>query len=624
MSNGTRPAKLTSNKKASIYQIIIHIKNPHGELVQTPEDGKPSDELKINSTMFSLNMLSLNGKTDGYSKFPYMIEHRKLPSDKLYSLLITGYENVVRFFFDKRFFITTIGPNEVYIQDENAEQDQILEYNVNLMLELLFPTSYPVPRNNFNSYGHYMTNEDTVVFVKGQIQDKLLGKPLFTYINIEGSKYTITRTVLLNDVYNNPVYRVLINEYGRFVDWLSDSKPKVVKEVRGVIEKLLNNKLWKELFSISAESTNSKTKIKTPAPVITEFHYSISQKYDDILDLYESSKTRYSANSDTYKRILKSLEVIYATATELYDATKPASNGANAGELIQTLTQFSKPEEIESSEDDNADEEKKFLNQKSFKNFIKYITIIKEQYDKLIELDSRIFTQDVYELMRLIPIAQSKIFMSMKVYNTYLKPKKYIVEETDENIRAELNKNYETLVNYGKSVQNLARVVSSNKVLQHAVDSYIRSNETDNSFKILLEEIYAAVFRNKLIINVVSETSKKLLNTGVGRINTNDKDKPQYEVYLGMDLIKGELTQEIVPKIKCAYEGYFLGQQLSIWALASNDIDYIVIDLDELVSKSNKKNPEQKVEVNEKKKGGDAPRITRRQYFAFTRKSRKH
>jgi len=635
----SRPNKKPSGKKTSIYQILVNIKNPTGDLVKAQEDGKPSESLQINSTPLTLDILVLPSgmSREGLAQYPYMIEHQRIPSDKLFGMLRTGYDNVVQFFFNKKWFMNTMGADTVLIDKREAIDGTILEDNVKLMLELLFPTIYPVPRNNFNSYGHYITHKDTSVYVKGQFADTILGTPTYTYIQLGGSKYTVTRTVWLNDVYNNPVYRVLINDYTEFVEWLSEAKPRVVIEIRTLINSALKSKAWQIMFG-GASITKDKfdefydivdnsikttfrgvSKINTLDQIKNVFLQQLLEVLSTNLNNYKSQKG--SMNLNDYIERINYLSEMFNKVEEL--TTKyPATNDVIKEYTAEKITEIEEREGEPTSEN--------FLQKSEIMGFLIAMIELKQAYDKTMQASSgrSIFTAELTELMNLLSGVLMKITLARKVYETYLLPKKYIIEETDENIRSELQRKYDTLVDYGKRVQNLKQYVSTNAALQQAVNGYINADDTNKRFEKILESIQTAIRNNKLIKDVVHD--KKILNTGVGRINPNKKESPQYEIYVGMDLIKGELKHEDVKKIKCAYEGFYLGQQLSLWSIASNNIDYIVVDLEELIKKSKKKEDEL---TASNKTGGDVPnmggsrdrntnhRLTRRQYFAFARKT---
>lgn len=582
---------------SSISQIIIYIKNPNGELLQTSKDDKPLDDVKPNAEPFTLSMLEIPptlNKT-GLSEYPYIVEHKKLPSDTLFGMLIIDYADVLRFFFDKKYFITVLGANDLAnseIQGETTAQD-ILDYNVKLMISLLFPTHYPVARNHFNSYGHFITQTDTTIALKGQVLDKLFSTHTYTYINLFGSKYTITRVVWLNDLYNNPVYRSLVNEYSKFYKWLSEAKPQIVKDIKQYLLKLLNENICKYLFTMDAANTTclsdgfkyNKADNTYAEPKTTINCYSGFSK--EVSKLYASMVKRINAggNTDKYLQKLDDLDEVYNALKDIETSVRGGIQGAILG--------FSDKDIDESESLGNQSQTFLYGNKLDFLN---NLYALKKAYDNSLKVSGSSTVSDrtidyspsIIECMKMIGDTLGKITIAKRVYDKYLLGKKYIINETDETIKQEIRSKYETLYKFSQNVQSLKKRKSANPDLQNAVSEFINGTTETPVFSTVMENIQEALLYNKLIRQTM-EPPINILNTSVGRINADDKSKPQYEIYVGMDLIKGELTQDNVKSIKCAYEGYYLGQQLSLWSLAANEVDFVVVNMADLEKRSNKK-----------------------------------
>ena len=100
--------------------------------------------------------------------------------------------------------------------------------NYALMLELIFPTSFPVP-NNLNTSMYYLTNEYRDKLVRHlSFKNTMPGaESKLSFINIDGKKYTITGVYWINDILNYPVYRAIINNYASFDKWMEDSGKKM-------------------------------------------------------------------------------------------------------------------------------------------------------------------------------------------------------------------------------------------------------------------------------------------------------------------------------------------------------------------------------------------------------------
>jgi hypothetical protein len=500
------------------------------------------------------------------------------------------------------------------------------------MISLLFPTYYPVARNHFNSYGHFIAQTDTTIAVKGQISDMLFGTQAYTYINLFGSKYTITRVVWLNDLYNNPVYRSLVNEYSKFYKWLTDAKPQIMIDIKQYLIRLLTESNCQHLFGVS--DTEAKC-------VGDGFKYDhSSKKYGDtntnvkcysgfskeVSKLYASMVKRVQSGSNTDKYLQKLDDL-----DEVYTALKDIENSVKS-KIKDELEKYT-DDDIYKSELSGTD---KFLTGNKI-NFLNALYALKKAYDNSLKSSGASMGPDrtidyspvTIECMKMISDTLDKIIISKRVYDKYLIPGKYVINETDEKIDREIKSKYETLSKFSQNVQSLRKRKSINTVLQRAVSSFINGTGGDTTFSGVMDSIQEAILYNKLIRQTM-ETDIKILNTSVGRINADDRSKPQYEIYVGMDLIKGELKQENVKSIKCAYEGYYLGQQLSLWSVAANEVDFVVVDMADLEKRSNKipappAEPAPPVPAAAKVGGASAfmpikksaKRMTRKQFFAL-------
>jgi hypothetical protein len=92
-------------------------------------------------------------------------------------------------------------------------------------------------------------------------------------------------------------------------------------------------------------------------------------------------------------------------------------------------------------------------------------------------------------------------------------------------------------------------IFSSNYLLQDTIDDYINGNNENNNFG---EIMYP--YNSKF-----SENIKKLINTGI-TIKRNEEIK--YNIYVRMDVIQGEINDENVNKIDCAFNDKYLGNEL--------------------------------------------------------------
>lgn len=155
---------------------------------------------------------------DDYPKFTVDIEY---PLDILRDLT---YNERINFFFNSSKFVEILKPyfNTEYVNDDDSDTyHKILEKrtrrNIMTMMEVLFPTKFPVINDIQSSHDYLKDTQSTRPFWFNPFQ-----KHYFSYLNINSNKYTIKKTVWLNDILNHPHYRKIITEYIKFKKWADE------------------------------------------------------------------------------------------------------------------------------------------------------------------------------------------------------------------------------------------------------------------------------------------------------------------------------------------------------------------------------------------------------------------
>lgn len=210
---------------------------------------------------------------DDYPKFTVDIEY---PLDILRDLT---YNERINFFFNSSKFVEILQP---YLnnQDVNDNDDddtdtyyKVLEKrtrrNIMTMMEILFPTKFPVINDIQTSHDYLKDTQSTRPFWFNPFQ-----KHYFSYLNINSNKYTIKKTVWLNDILNHPVYRKIITEYIKFKKWADeqmystnkyknphDQKKEFENKIKNVFDKLKEevNRLDNELNPENKDRTKDFT-----------------------------------------------------------------------------------------------------------------------------------------------------------------------------------------------------------------------------------------------------------------------------------------------------------------------------------------------------------------------------
>lgn len=157
---------------------------------------------------------------DDYPKFTVDIEY---PLDILRKL---PYNERINFFFNSSKFVEILTPylNKTDANNDDDDTDtyhKVLEKrtrrNIMTMMEILFPTKFPVINDIQTSHNYLQDTQTTRPFWFNPFQ-----KHYFSYLTINNNKYTIKKTVWLNDILNHPHYRKIITEYIKFKKWVDE------------------------------------------------------------------------------------------------------------------------------------------------------------------------------------------------------------------------------------------------------------------------------------------------------------------------------------------------------------------------------------------------------------------
>lgn len=112
-----------------------------------------------------------------------------------------------------------------------------VEHNIFTMLFSLFPISYPIRKNIQSSYQMKIKKTNSLNFNLSDLNPlRIFGsssstEPLFSYLEIDGTVYTVTELIWVNDIYNHSQYGKI---YKNFVDlniWRNVQKGLIDKEI---------------------------------------------------------------------------------------------------------------------------------------------------------------------------------------------------------------------------------------------------------------------------------------------------------------------------------------------------------------------------------------------------------
>lgn len=205
---------------------------------------KPDDDGKTILTKNILFHPSINKKRfSKYSEYPFisntfLIDSKKLKSKK--------YVEKMDFFFNRKVFedfmnesynkekhetrLEDLGVTNNDIANPNSKRKKkiILDHNLKVMIDMLFPTAYPFINNTGNSYDRNFGNKskdmDIVFF------------PKYSYIKNKSEVFTVTKAILLNDILNHPKYYDFIVMMFEYIMWANNERKTIENEVKTMNE----------------------------------------------------------------------------------------------------------------------------------------------------------------------------------------------------------------------------------------------------------------------------------------------------------------------------------------------------------------------------------------------------
>ena len=244
--------------------------------------------------------------------YPYFTPDIEYNEELLYNLAKKDYSELLRAFFDKRYFTTMIksfkeGKSKKFTDIKNQKKE-ITNHNIFMMLYFLFPIRSP-PANISSSYNSKICKNsagDYQVDLKNKpasntLSSLFLGKTKdtkeenvreYSYINTSKGESTVTEIIWLNDVLNNPKYRELVDTLIQYDEWVKDFKSTIDTDIENAQQNLFE-------------------KIRDDDVRITN---------EDIQMIIDQKKTNFSINTliDNIKKNIKSLYVLPEINDEQY------------------------------------------------------------------------------------------------------------------------------------------------------------------------------------------------------------------------------------------------------------------------------------------------------------------
>ena len=190
------------------------------------------------------------------------------------------YYDRVNLFFNGDKFVELL--RRYYKKDtQDITIEKRIRKNIMTMLEVLFPTKFPVINDIHTSYNFLINKQSSRPFWFNPFKTHY-----FSYLKIDNKKYTIKKTVWLNDILNHPVYRKMIVEYRKLRNWADEeiankyNIPTIAeKKIKGLDEQI------KDKFNNMIEKYNEIVNQQSEYEGVVNINNNFSDIADNLGDI---------------------------------------------------------------------------------------------------------------------------------------------------------------------------------------------------------------------------------------------------------------------------------------------------------------------------------------------------
>ena len=443
-------------------------------------------------------------------------------------LNLLDYQSRVNFFFNSGKFVDILRP--YYVKEDNVASETVKRTddsyyekrerrtrgNIMTMLEILFPTKFPVINDIQTSYDFLKDKQSTRPFWFNPFQTHY-----FSYLKIGGGTYTIKKTVWLNDMLNHPLYRKMIVEYRKVQKWADEQIYSKDSPLGNPVEQI----------------KDIKPKIKAELNKMNE----IVTKLNAIADEYTKS-----AGGVGKKKTggLNNVTTAVNNANNQYKVIDNIEDEANENAVIEPAIVFTK-EEIDWIESDATQ-------------------IVTSPSGDITAKSSPLKKQlrEAYKAIKGYEASITRLKKNIESVKSYFTTT--IAKAINETPSTTILRKFQSIMNEYKDPFRK----SSNIYLQHLIDGLFTDDTAAEEYYKLLAAIYKKYIRGEGLDEEDEElltggtNEPKLVNVGISYINVGESNKPTREVYFMIDLVDGEINNENVSSIYCPFIGDYLGNQL--------------------------------------------------------------
>ena len=257
---------------------------------------------------------ALNTDSFGYlNNYPFITSDYKFNSD----IISYEYNNIYAFFFNKKIFDNKLRRNLYGIKHQYAdpkndkEKEDILEHNINILLQALFPLHSKVSEGYINAFDKNTSNIANSSTLFNSMKNKMNFKEFYKHIyslfkNLNytclnsGEKYTITRIIWLNDTKTNPIFKQFLKDYKKLNNWIENQSANIQT-------KIMTNTFEQNYLDYNKNKYNANKTLSVPNnpfnDTFADYNKDEYMNYADFYKMLQNSQLRNILNKDIKDRI---------------------------------------------------------------------------------------------------------------------------------------------------------------------------------------------------------------------------------------------------------------------------------------------------------------------------------
>lgn len=519
--------------------------------------------------------------------YPYFTFDVKYPKGQMQYL---RYQERVETFFNKQLFseyLFAYSKKTLVSKDDDSyytERDKIIEHNIMTMIEILFPTKFPVITDIHTSYDKIMGNSSFSRMILNPIKPKY-----FSHLKINGKDYTFKKNVWLNDFLNHPLYRKLLEDYRKFWVWSLEERARwktvIDKEIKNNINMLED--IFKEFDSIEIDSNIVMNDIPK---TIQKAYFFYKYIYYYHIDYLNKNVTEID-NNKIYTKISNDMNDFATLNNNDIDTIKQVIDKICDDNIRGEMNIIGKIELLFKIINNFRNENWiKISRSNSFRAPVNSIEKINSLFNKIILPERMNIAYGNYkQVLDMFKYPYEQLREDEFRRESYNKLEN-IGDDVKRTINVQIPSEYKNFAYNTLTLYKRPQRETTNAALQNLINSF--DSDSTIELYLFLEKIYSFYMRNdEDDKKKPTGDENKLLNVGLSYINTNITEKGlRREIYIMSDFIDGFVDDSNVNSIFCPYIGQHLGNELRFLVrmlqggkINNKDINFWAVDRNRMI-----------------------------------------